>query len=514
MQEMGRIEKDIVKDKEKNRIMFIVPPLSADKNIKFLTHQVPLGFLYMAGLLEKNGFEVKILDCPLYWKLKRKINENTIKFGLFPEQVEKEIKNFQPDIVGISCSYSMYESDSFDVVDSLKKMEKEINKKILVVVGGAHVSSNPKFVLRNKNIDMVVIGEGELTMLEIAKNFQNNKNIKNIAGTALMNNGKFRINKARPYIQNLDELEPAWHLINFKEYFKHPDNYAISIRSPSVHIITSRGCPGNCVFCSVNTVWGRKWRAMSAKKVADQIELLYKKYRIRHFRINDDNFTIDKKRVVEICREIRKRKLDIKWDTPSGVAAWALDKDILKEMKKTGYYRVTFGIESGCKKSLEYIGKNINLEKINGLIDYCHKLGLWIASFFIIGFPYETKEEVNETVNYIINSKINFPFISGAQPYAGTRMYEDFKKEGLLINKNGFLEKSNVMVTKYGSKYLTAEEIREIRRKTYIRFYLKKIARYSNLFIFYKEFLSKIRTIEDLKYVYKIFKNIFIGFIY
>ena len=361
---------------------------------------------------------------------------------------------------------------------------------------------------------MVVIGEGELTMLEIAKNFQNNKNIKNIAGTALMNNGKFRINKARPYIQNLDELEPAWHLINFKEYFKHPDNYAISIRSPSVHIITSRGCPGNCVFCSVNTVWGRKWRAMSAKKVADQIELLYKKYRIRHFRINDDNFTIDKKRVVEICREIRKRKLDIKWDTPSGVAAWALDKDILKEMKKTGYYRVTFGIESGCKKSLEYIGKNINLEKINGLIDYCHKLGLWIASFFIIGFPYETKEEVNETVNYIINSKINFPFISGAQPYAGTRMYEDFKKEGLLINKNGFLEKSNVMVTKYGSKYLTAEEIREIRRKTYIRFYLKKIARYSNLFIFYKEFLSKIRTIEDLKYVYKIFKNIFIGFIY
>src|SRR3989338_7638201 len=329
----------------KNRVLFIVPPLSSNKAIKVSNHQIPMGFLYMAGMLEKHGFEAKVLDCPVYYSQRREIDPETVRIGLFPEQIEKEIREVKPNIVGVSCSFTMFEADTFEIVEKIRQ----------------------------------------------------GKSLESIKGTALMAGRgkikKFKKNPAREPIQNLDELEPAWHLIDFKKYFEHPDNYSVTIRSPSVNLITSRGCPGNCTFCSVQTVWGRRWRAMSAKKVVNQIEFLYKNHGVRHFRINDDNLTLDKKRIMEICAEIIKRKLDIKWDTPSGVALWTLDEEVIRAMKKAGYYRITFGIESGSKSSLKYIKKNINLERAGELIEYCHKVGLWVASFFIIGFPYETKKE-------------------------------------------------------------------------------------------------------------------------
>lgn len=490
------------------KILFIIPPLSSDKKVKIPNHQIPIGFLYMAGVLEKKGFEVKILDCPLYYKLRREINKDTVKIGLFPEQIEDFVREFKPDIVGVSCSFSMFESDTFEIIDLIKK----IKKKILVIVGGAHASSNPEFVLRNKKVDMIVIGEGELTILEIAERVKARKNLRNIKGTALIVNKKYNRNKPRKFIENLDELEPAWHLIDFKKYFEHPDNSSVSIRGPSVNLITSRGCPGICAFCGVHTVWGRRWRAMSPNKVVNQIEYLYNKHGVRHFRINDDNLTLDKKRIISICNEIIKRKLDIKWDTPSGVALWTLDEEVLDAMKKSGYYRITFGIESGCKESLEYIGKNIDLEKTSKLIDYCHKIGLWVASFFIIGLPFEKKEHIDKTVNYIINSTINFPFVFVAQPYPGTRMYDDFLKLGLL--EHGFEQTSTFIQTKYHSQNFSAEELNSIRAGIYKKFYIRKMIRYINPYIFHHEFIGKIKTFEDLRYTYKIIKNLLTTFMY
>jgi len=490
------------------KIMLISPPLSSDPRVKIPNHQVPLGFLYMADILEKKGFSVKILDCPLYYKIRTKISETSIKFGLQPEQISREIQEFKPDIVGVSCSFSMFESDSFDMVDLVKK----ISPKSMIVVGGAHASSNTKHVLRNENINLAVIGEGELTLLEIAQRYRDRKRLDNIKGTALIRNKKIIINKPRELIKNLDDLQPAWHLLDLKKYFEHPDNSLFVIRSPSINIATSRGCPGNCSFCSVQTVWGRKWRAMSAKKVVDDIEFLYKNYKVRHFRINDDNLTLDKKRIIEICKEILKRKIDIKWDTPSGIALWTLDKEVLSTMKKSGYYRVTFGIESGSKRSLKYICKNIDLEKTRKLIDHCHKIGLWVASFFIIGFPFETFEDIKLTEEYILTSGINFPFVFVAQPYPGTKMYQDFLYAGLLTS--GLQDISNSTISKYRTKNFSAEQLNSFRRKIYIKFYLSKLLSYMNPVVFHREFLSKIKSAEDLKYVLKIMKSMAVNLVY
>ena len=490
----------------KNKILFIVPPLSINNKVKFANHQAPLGFLYMANVLEKNGFEVKIIDCPLYYTKRRKIDNDTDKVGLDNYELRTKIKLFNPDIVGVSCSYSMFEEDSFRVIN----LVKEINKEIFTVVGGAHASSNPGLVLRNRNIDLAVIGEGEITMLEIAKNFMKGKDMKHIKGTALYLK-ELIVNPKRELIENLDDYEPAWHLINLDDYFKHPDNSAATIRKPSMTIITSRGCVGNCAFCSVQTIWGRKWRAISANKVVDQIEYLYSKG-IKHFRINDDNLTIDKTRIMAICNEIVKRKLDIKWDTPSGVAMWALDEEVLSAMKRSGYYRITFGIESGSYDTLKYIGKNINLDMAKEIIRCSNKLGLWTASFFIIGFPHETKEDIQKTADFIVNSEINFPFIFIAQPYSGTRMYDDFKNSGLM--DEGIIGLSNSTVTKYRTDNFSPEELNKIRGKIYLRFYFKKVYSYLNPFKLYKEFISKIRTYEDFKYAGRMISAIVTNILY
>src|SRR3989338_10400349 len=193
----------------KNKVLFIVPPLSSNKAIKVPNHQIPMGFLYMAGMLEKHGFEAKVLDCPVYYEQRKEIDKDTIRIGLFPEQIEKAIRDFKPNIVGVSCSFTMFEADTFEVVNLIKK----IDKNIFVIVGGAHASSNPQYVLRNRNIDMIVMGEGELTMLEIAEKIRQGKSLESIKGTALMAGRgkikKFRKNPAREPIQNLDELEPA-----------------------------------------------------------------------------------------------------------------------------------------------------------------------------------------------------------------------------------------------------------------------------------------------------------------
>ncbi|MFC1685763.1 B12-binding domain-containing radical SAM protein [Nanoarchaeota archaeon] len=484
----------------KKKILFINPSQSAPIGAKCTNFKIPLGFIYMAGSLEKKGFEVKILDCPLHYKKRRVINKESVRMGLFPSDVIKQIKDFNPDIVGVSCAYTAFEKDSFETIKAVRKASKEMKKKILIVVGGAHTSANSKFVLRNKDIDIAVLGEGEETILEIAEKYQKGKSLTNILGTATIDKGKFKENKRRDYIQNLDALSPAWHLLELPLYFDHPDNSWATMRSPTVDIVTSRGCPGNCVFCSIHTVWGHKWRARSAKNVVDEIEMLVKKYGVRQFRMQDDNISLDKKRIIEICDEIVKRKLDIKWDTPNGVAIWTLNEEVIGKMAKAGCYRITFGIESACLNTQKYVRKVIDFNKIRKIIDICHKKRMWVCSTFIIGFPYEKKEDIEETRNFILTSKINFPFIYVAQPYLGTDMYKDFQKEGLM---KGIKYTSHIGKSKYNTLYLKNEELNNFRDKLYKEFYIRKSLSFLNPVKFYKEFLSKIKSFEDLRYILK-----------
>ena len=486
---------------KKPKILLINPPLSGSEKADIDLIKIPLGISYLAAYVESKGYEVKVIDGMSEYKKKRPISNGFYEYGMTQKEIANIIKKFNPGIVGIHCAYTTHEIDAMKIAEIVKKC----NKNIFVVFGGAHTSANPRSVLSNGDVDIAVIGEGELTFYEICENFFNGKSMKNIIGTAIKVKNEIKINPRRPLIKDLDVLPmPAYHLMPMHKYFEHFHNSHWAMRSPCADIITSRGCPMNCVFCSVQTIWGRTWRERSAKNVVDEIEFLVKNYGVKQIRMQDDNISWSKNRLMEICNEIIRRKINIKWNTPNGIAIWTLDEEVLRLMKRSGYYMATFGIESGDKETLKFIGKPINHEFAKNIIKICQKLGIWTYSTFIIGFPYETMKSIRRTADFAKDSGVDFALFYVAQPYAGTRMYEIYKKEGLLKE----IKKSSVNVTAYNTKYFSANDLRRIRAGIEKEFIIAQFIRSLNPINLYYMYLNKIRSFEDFKYLIKLSKNL------
>lgn len=486
---------------ENPKILLINPPIRGHKNAGLDNIKVPLGLAYIAAFVKKYGFDnIKILDAKANKNI-NKIDEEFFHYGMSYLEIEDYIKNYNPHIVGIHCAYTVYEKDALKIAEIIKS----ISKDILVVFGGAHVSSNPESVLKSGFVDIAVRGEGEVTFYEILKNLYN-KQIYNIDGTVVAINGKIKHNNPGKLIKNLDDIPfPARDLLDMNYYINHPLTSAGTMRSPATDVITSRGCPFNCIFCSIHTIWGKNWRGRSAENVVDEIEFLTKEYGIKQIRFQDDNISLDKQRMHEICDEIINRKLDLKWDTPNGIAIWTLDEDLLIKMKKSGYYRLAPSIESGSPETIKFINKPIDYEHVKKILKIANKIGLWTVSPFIIGFPYETITDIKKTIDYAKNSDLDFVLFYISQPYSGTPLYEIYKKEGLL--KNGIQHSSSVMETKYDTKYFGSKDLDNLRREAYQEFYKSRIKKYINPINLY--YLSKkIGNYEGFLHTIKMFKTI------
>lgn len=452
-----------------------------------------LGLGYLAAYLEQNNIEVAILDIAAEGVHKvRKIGER-LRYGLSRKEIEKRIKDYSPQIAAITCQSTLHAQDAHQTA----KIVKEIDKNILVVMGGAHPSAAPEEVLKDENIDIVVKGEGEVTFLEIVKNFQEKKPLDKILGTFTRKQGNIVENPPRPFIKNIDILPfPARHLLPMDIYLKEmakQSNYLM--RQPGLTIISSRGCPGNCVYCSVRAVWGRLWRSRSPKNIVDEIETLIRDYGAGEIHFLDDSISVSKERLKGICDEIIKRKLNIKWTTPNGIAIWLLDKELLIKMKKAGCYRLTFGLESGNTEILHnYVGKHYNFEKATEIIKFCSSIGFWTVGTFIIGFPYETREQINDTVNFAISTELDFAVFYIANPFPGTPMYKDYEKEGLLP-KSGAYE----LVRGCQTKHFSHKQLVILQAESFNRFMKSRLKNPLR-------FLNKIRSFEDLIYTLKLGK--------
>ncbi len=489
----------------KIKVMLIGSPLTGNLEAGVTNTKVPLGLAYIAAVLEKEGSEVKILDCLADYDVIKDVGDGKYRVGTSEDEIKKQVEDFMPDIVGITCAYSMYEQDSFDVA----KIVKEIAQNTLVIFGGAHASAAAGRVLKNKNVDIVVYKEAEYTIREIVEIFSKTKSkskLKDVEGTIILGkNGKIKINPERRMIFSLDDLPmPARHLLRMDRYLYHPLNNVGVGDGPATDMITSRGCPEKCSFCSIFTVWNRVWRIRSAKLVVDEMEELVSAYNVKHIRIQDDNFSLDKKRVHDMCDEIIRRKLTFKWDTPNGIAIWTLDEPLLKKMAEAGYQRASFGIETGCKKTMDqYIHKPIDYEHCKKIINACKKLGIFTVSTFIIGFPDETREDIQETINFANNSGLDFALFYVAQPYAGTPLYDQFKREGLL----GEIQKSNLIHTTYNTHYFTGKELDEIQQKAQKDFIRKKIRSMINPFIGIPWAYYHMTSWYNIKFIFKMAKN-------
>ncbi len=403
-----------------------------------------LGLGYLAAVLEKNNYQVDVIDCQI------------LRLSL--EDFKSELNKRQPDIVGVTSSTLTYKTAM-----KLVKIAKEVCPNCTTIAGGAHVSFWDDHALEeNPELDIVVRKEGENTMLELAQRIEAGKSYDDVLGTTTRKDGKIVRNPDRPYIEDLDSLPfPARHLWPMDRLRKYES---------TLYLTTSRGCVYWCEFCTTVRMHGRKYRMRSTQNVVDEIEFLHKTYGVNEFTFCDDAFTVDQPRTVELCNEIQKRGLKIKWNC--GTRVDMLTRELLVTMKEAGCVSVWFGVESGTQQVLDAMKKGITPELTAKVFGWVRELGLKPVPNVILGFPGETKESAWKTIKFI--EKIapdDFAWYNVATPFPGTPLYD-------LVKANGWLR-----VTDF-DQYTTTQPIFEtpqlsmktlalVHEQSYHHFYLR-----------------------------------------
>lgn len=448
---------------------------------------IPMGLLYITSFLKSKGVEVHFLDALANDSQRMQKVGKGRRYGMSDSQIKKEIKKIKPDYVGIGTMFSAYADDSL----RMAKIVKEVDKKIMVFVGGSHVSVDPVAMVKDKNIDVAVFGEGEETSFELVSG----KKLDEIKGIAFKKGRKIVKNEARELIKDLDSLPMmAWEELDLGKYEM---GGVTNMRLPVFPIVSSRGCPGHCLYCSVNMVWQHRWRGRSAKNMVDEMEMLVKDYGAREFAFQDDSVSVNKERMTQICDEIIIRKMDIKWTTPNGIAHWTLDKKLIKKMKKAGCYRITFGIESGDLELRRWVGKPYSLKQAKEITEYANKIGMWTLATNIIGFPYETREMMDKTFDFALKSDVDLALFFRLGPRPGTPIWEIFKKEEWLMKDRHLLFSEDVACQ---TKYFTGQQITDIQKEMYRKFLIKRYLHPSIL----RRIVQKIKSKEDFFYILRL----------
>ena len=375
----------------------------------------PLGIAWLAAILRENGFkEVSLIDSV--------VNKYS------DERIIEELKRQDPDIIGLSFGTQ----NRFLAFDCAKLIKKNF-PEILIVVGGPHPTLTAEDTLQNiSEIDVVVRGEGEYSFLDLVKTISKKGDLRDVKGISFRDNkGRIIHNSSREPIQNLDGLPmPARDLLPIDDYKqKIPLSEKIC-----TSMITSRGCPYNCVYCSTSEQWGHNIRHRSSKNVVDEIEYLMKTYKLDGVGFFDDVFTMDKKRVIEICQQIIGRKLNIYWWCEA--RANTIDEEVVKWMKRAGCEHISMAIESGSNRILKNIKKAITVEQGIEAAKIIKKAGIKLKVFFMHGLPGETYDDIKKTVflSRYLEHKIGVDEATQSLTvvYPGTELEKTAKESGTL----------------------------------------------------------------------------------
>ncbi len=394
----------------------------------FFQHMPPLSLLYLTAYAEKCGFEAQIYPLNISVKERRGL----YYFGFDTRLLIKDLKNFMPDMIAVSCPYSGRWPFTRRFISFLRSYFPDTP----IAIGGIHPTTFPEYCLTNSEANYVVIGEGEITMVELAKHILADKSPYSLDGIAFFDNGKFIFNPKTKFIKDLDNLPfPAYHHIDIEKYKGICKKDRISqLKGLYFSLLTSRSCPFQCTYCNMHIAHGKQWRARSPENVVSEISYLVNKYKVNQFAIVDDNFTLSKRRTIDILKLILKTNSipAIKFITPNGLSAKTLDEEVIFYLKKAGALEIAIAVESGSDYIRNVIyNKRLSTEKVLEVVAGCKKYHLPCKAFFMVGAPEESEETINQTIDLI--KKIKIPaYFNITTPYKGTALYDYYIKKGLI----------------------------------------------------------------------------------
>lgn len=414
----------------------------------------PLGLAYIAAVLRDNGIEVSIIDAV---SVPSKKFPAELNFGLTVDEVKEMVYEKKPDFVGITVYTSLYNN----ALELAKKI-KNVCPNTIIVLGGPHIFSQHRQVIEDEDcVDFCIRGEGEFTFLELINTISDKKDLKNIKGITFKKNGEIIVNPDRTFIKDLDSLPfPARELLPNDVY---KGVMVLGGKKDFNTISCSRGCPFSCHFCDVNVVWGRKQRRRTPKNVLDELEYIYKKYKIKSLRFEDDLFCANNKWAIEVCKGIIERRLDIAWETTGRIGV--MSEELLYWMKKAGCKVIDYGIEFGNQRILDFAVKGFELNQVYDTVKMTKKAGIAIKGLFMIGYPTETKETIEDTIGLSKHLMLDYALFTIATPFPGTELYEYCVKNNLLKttdwSKYGFTSCTQVIKL----ENITEKELFELYHK-------------------------------------------------
>ena len=394
------------------KILLVNPPWKLSGNSVYSkTGAVypPLGLAYIAAYLNKSiDIDADILDAR--------------GLGLSFKEFREELINVKYSLIGI-ISYTPTNEDAYTAA----RIAKQIDPKTIVVIGGPHATILPDIVLAKPCVDLVVKGEGEETFKEIVNAIVNKTSFHDIKGISFKENGLIYHNPQRPLISDIDKIPyPARDKLPMHIYRPASGAYK---RLPVTSIITSRGCPFNCSFCS-KAIFGNSVRSASPENVIEEIQLLINNYKIKELYFCDDSFTLDRKRTIQICELMIRYNLDITWSCSTRVNL--VDPELLKFMRRAGCISIGYGVESGDKRIIATVKKGVSFSCIEDAIKWTKDAGIETRTSYIFGFPGENLNTMKKTLDFAKKLNSDFVIFNLAIPLPGTDIYRIAKEKGLL----------------------------------------------------------------------------------
>ncbi len=418
-------------------VTLIKPPIVFSKNSYSTPLTMPLGLAYLAAVLEKARYRVKIIDCPGGDVENIRLTPD----GRFKVQGLEESASIgqidsATDIIGITIMFSQEWPFIREYINRIRQRFP----RALIIVGGEHPTAMPEYTLRDcPAIDYLVLGEGELTLLELVYRLRSGKPAGGVLGVARRIDGEYQTNDLSPRLADIREMPwPAWHLIDVEPYFRPTFSMGIGC-GRNMAMLATRGCPYQCTFCSSTGMWTTRYVLRPVTDVVDEIQEYIRRYDVKSIDFYDLTAVVKRQWILDFVAELERRRIGIVWQIPAGTRSESLDEEVVRGLARTGCKFVAYAPESGSQCTLDKIKKRVHLKNLEKSVSTALRYGVVIKVNFIIGFPFETRKDILKSVLFLWKLawlKADDCNVSPFSPYPGSEMFDELARNGVLGQVN------------------------------------------------------------------------------